>query len=419
MSWISFIPQHCPEGGLIMTKARIILLAGLLLLAGLSGLAGCRSAHTTSAILYIDEQNYDKAVQVIHEGFQYRDDEPDAYYYLGEAYSHLAEEAVENDDFVEAKTKYQAAYEAYQKAETLDPKGFTEKVEKSLLYNYNNRVRQASLDWDSDFFEQAEGHMRLAYTALPDSMAPVKNIARMKMQMSQDERFIDQQEELLTEALGLLDQVLAKNPEAYDLQLNKANVLAALGEKEEAKLIFDTLLAEHGDDTGLLIDIANLAIDDQDYARAADFYVKVVDLNEADTDATNDANNKDMLVAAGTWYGGNNIGRFDDAIAMLDRAADLEMAPLENTMLMRLRTYYNYGKDVKNKAEIEADPVAKIELTDKANGLFNRAVEIGIAMTNSYSGNADGFAYLSLAQLELGDIAASERNYQTSQELLP
>ena len=400
-----------------MTKARIILLAGLLLLAGLSGLAGCRSAHTTSAILYIDEQNYDKAVAVINEGFQYRDDEPDAYYYLGEAYSHLAEEAVENDDFLGAKTNYEAAYEAYKKAETLNPEEFTEKVNQSLDYNYNNRVRQASLDWEEDYFEQAEGHMRLAYAALPDSMAPIKNIARMKMQMSQDERFMDQEKALLTEAMGLLDQVLAKHPEAYDLQLNKANVLAALGENDEAKRIFDKLLAEHGDDTGLLIDIANLAIDDKDYGRAADFYVKVVDLNEADTDATNDENNKAMLVAAGTWYGDSKIGRYDEAIAMLDRAADLEMAPMENTMLMRLRTYYNYGKDLKNQADMETDPVAKTRLTDQANGLFNRAVEIGVAMTNIYSGNSDGFMFLSMAQLELGDLAASEANFNTSREL--
>jgi tetratricopeptide (TPR) repeat protein len=400
-----------------MTKARIILLAGLLLLAGLSGLAGCRSAHTTSAILYIDEQNYDKAVTVIHEGFQYRDDEPDAYFYLGEAYSHLAEEAVEDDNYIDAKWNYEAAYEAYKKAETLDPDHFAEKVEKALAYNTQNRVRQANLDWEQDFFEQAEGHMRLAYAALPDSMAPVKNIARMKMQMSQEERFADQEKELLTEALGLLDQVLAKNPEAYDLQLNKANVLAALGEKDEAKQIFDTLLAEHSDDASLLIDIANLAIDGQDFGRAADFYVQVVDLNEADTDATNDAKNIDMLVAAGTWYGGSNIGRYEDAIAMLDRAADLEIEPQVNTMLMRLRTYYNFGKDIEKQAEIETDPVAKTELTDKANGLFNRAVEIGLAMTNIYSGNSDGFMFLSMAQLELGDLAASEANFNTSREL--
>lgn len=400
-----------------MTNARIILLAGLLVLVGLSGLAGCRSAHTTSAILYIDEQNYEKAVAVIHEGFEYRDDEPDAYYYLGEAYSHLAEEAVENDDYQEAYKNYDLAYHAYQKAYTLDVEAFSEKVETSLIYNYNNRVRQAKLDWDEDYFEQAEGHMRLAFTALPDSMAPIKNIARMKMQMSQTEEYADQKEALLNEALVLLDQVLAKNPEAYELQLNKANVLAALGRNEEAKVIFDTLLAEHGDDAGLLIDIANLAIDDGDYSRAGDFYVMVVDLNEADTDATNDADNKAMLVAAGTWYSSNNVGRYEDAIVVLDRAADLETIPTDNTMLMRLRTYYQYGKDTKRLAADETDPIKKAELADKSTVLLSRAVEIGVAMTNNFPATADGFFYLSMAQFEMGDYAAAEANNKTFEEL--
>jgi tetratricopeptide (TPR) repeat protein len=400
-----------------MTKVRIILLAGLLVLVGLSGMAGCRSAHTTSAILYIDEQNYDKAVQVIHEGFEFRDDEPDAFFYLGEAYSHLAEEAVENDDFFEASKNYTAAHEAYSQAVSFDPEEFTEKVEQALIYNYNNRVRQAKLDWDEDYFEQAEGHMRLAYAALPDSMTPIKNIARMKMQMSQDERYVENKEELLLEALTLLDQVLIQNPSAYDLQLNKANVLAALGRNDEAKQIFDTLLAEHGDDTGLLIDIANLAIDDGDNSRAADFYVMVVDLNEADTDANNDADNKTMLVAAGTWYSSPNIGRFDDSIRVLDRAADLETIPTDNTMLMRLRTYYNYGKDLKKQVAAETDPAKQTELTEESTALFNRAVEIGIAMTNNFPATADGFFYLSLSQLELGDYAASDANYKTYEEL--
>ena len=402
-----------------MTKSRIILLAGLLVLVGLLGVAGCRSAHTTSAILYIDEQNYDKAVQVIHEGFQYRDDEPDAFYYLGEAYSHLAEEAVETNEFAEAKKNYELAYDAYRRAEELDAEGFTEKVEQSLLYNYQNRVRQASLDWDEDYFEQAEGHMRLAYAALPDSMSPIKNIARMKMQMSQDERYSDDREALLVEALDLLDQVLAKHPEAYDLQLNKANVLAALGRNEEAGVIFATLLAEHGDDTSLLLDIANLAIDDGDYARAAEFYIMVVDLNEGDTDATNDSDNKAMLVAAGTWFASPNIGRYEEAIVVLDRAADLEAIPTDNTMLMRLRTYYNYGKEMKTQAAAAEDPVVKADLTEESTALFNRAVEIGFAMTNNYPQTADGFFYLSLSQLELGDYAASDANYKTYEELQP
>ena len=204
------------------------------------------------------------------------------------------------------------------------------------------------------------------------------------------------------------------------LKINKKPVMFLMADNnDEANVISDTLLAEHGDDTGLLIDIANLAIDDGDYARAADFYVKVVDLNESDTDATNDADNKSMLVAAGTWYSTPNVGRFDDAIVVLDRAADLETIPTDNTMLMRLRTYYNYGKEKKTQAGTETDPVKKAELTERSTELFNRAVEIGIAMTNNFPQTADGFFYLSLSQLELGDYPASDANYKTYEELSP
>lgn len=397
-----------------MTKARLILLGGLLALAAL---AGCRSAHTTSAILYIDEQKYDKAVQVIHEGFQYADNEPDAYFYLAEAYSHLAEEAVERDDFPEAKKNYELAYEAYMKTVDLDRTKWEEEVASSLKYNYNNRYRQAGLDWADEFFEQAEGHLRLAYAALPDSLTPVKNIARMKMQMANLDAYQEKRDQLLGEALELLDTVLEANPEAFDLQANKANVLTALGRNEEAGAIYDKLLSEHGDDTTLLLDIVQLAVNDGDYAKAADFYVKVVDLNLADTDAGNDEDNKEMLVRAGTWYAMGAIGRFEDAIAVLDRAANLEMIPEKETMLQRLRTYYNYARHVRQQAADATDPVEKAELEAKGKGLLDRSVEIGVAMTNNFPQVAEGFLYLSMAQIDLGDFAAAELNNKTYEEL--
>lgn len=401
-----------------MTRARFTLpvglLAGLVLLAAF---AGCRSAHTTSAILYIDEQNYDKAVAVIHEGFQYSDNEPDAYYYLGEAYSHLGEDAVQADDYPEAKKNYELAYEAYMKALELDRENYAEEVDNSLRYNYNNRLSDAKRDWDDGYYEQAEGHLRLAYAALPDSTTPVKSIARMKMQMSAQDTFASRKDQLLTEALDLLDEVLAKDPGAYDLQLDKANVLASLGRNAEAGAIYDQLLREHGDDQQLLLEIANLAIDEGDFARAADFYVRVVALNEADTDASNDAQNGDMLVAAGTWYGGPRVGRYEDAIRVLDRATTYEETPRSNTMLMRVRTYYNYGKKLKDEAEAATDPAQKTDLLGRSRALFQRAVEVGNAMTNLYPTVADGFLYLSMAQVELGDYTASDANFKTYQEL--
>ncbi len=397
-----------------MTKTRFFLFAGLLAAAAV---AGCRSAHTTAAILYIDEQKYDKAINAIHEGFQYRDNEPDAYFYLGEAYSHKAEEAVDEDNYQEAKKNYELAYDAYEKALALDAKDWQEKVGESLKYNYGTRLRQAKLDWSDGYYEQAEGQLRLAYAALPDSLTPIKSIARMKMQMAQQDTFQSKRDTLLTEALDLLDQVLVAKPDAYELRLDKASVLDALGRNDEAGKLYRELLAEHGDDTELLLKMAELAREQGSYDQAADFYVKVVDLNEADTDASNDGDNKTMLVQAGIMYASPNVKRFDDALKVLDRAANMEMVPTENTMLLRLQTYYNYGMDVVNTAQNETDPAKQQELKDKATGLFKRAVEIGVAMTNNFPANADGFFYLSAAQFQLGDYDAATASNKTYEEL--
>jgi tetratricopeptide (TPR) repeat protein len=201
------------------------------------------------------------------------------------------------------------------------------------------------------------------------------------------------------------------------LLLDKANVLAALERNDEAGVIYNQLLAEHGEDTALLTEIANLATADGDYARAADFYVQIVDLNEGDTDSSNDTQNKDMLVAAGTWYSVQSIGRYDDAIEMLDRAANLEMIPTENLMLQRVRTYYQFGKELRSEATAESDPLVKAEKETRATEMLQRAVEIGVAMTQSYVANPEGFLYLSSAQFELGDFTAAEANLKTYEEL--
>ena len=402
-----------------MVKTRIILLAVLVTgsLLAVVALTGCRSAHTTAAILYIDEQNYQKAVDVIHEGFQYVDNEPDAYYYLGDAYSRMAEDAVAKDDYFEAKKDYELAYDAYMRTLEIDRKDWEEEVTQALKYNYTQRLRQAKRDWDEKFYEQAEGHLRLAYAALPDSLTPIKSIARMKMQIAKEPDYADQKTELLDEALDLLDQVLTTKPDAYLLRFDKANVLAALGRNDEARAIFDDLIKEHGDDPSLLIDAATLAINEGDFERAADFYIKVVNLHEANTDPGDDLQNKDMLVNAGKWYAMQDIHRYDDAISALERAAELEMTPTRDTITTRLRTYYSYGRYLKDQAAAETDPVRQAELREKAKAQFQRAVEVGNAMTSLFTADKNGFFYLGAAQSELGDTQAAEQNFKTYQEL--
>ena len=97
-------------------------------------------------------------------------------------------------------------------------------VETALLYNYSSRSNQGKLDYQAGWFEQAEGHFRLAYAALPDSIAPIKNIAGMKMQQAMTAENETEKRALYNEALDLLDQVLASNPDAYLLMAGQRSV---------------------------------------------------------------------------------------------------------------------------------------------------------------------------------------------------
>jgi hypothetical protein len=124
-----------------------------------------------------------------------------------------------------------------------------------------------------------------------------------------------------------------------------------------------------------------------------------------------------MLLAAGTWYSDRSIARYEDALAVLERAANLELVPTENLMLQRVRAYYNYGKQLQTEAAAESDPARKAEIAARSKAMLQRAVEVGVAMTNNFVANANGFFYLASAQFELGDFTAAEANMKTYNEL--
>jgi tetratricopeptide (TPR) repeat protein len=394
-----------------MTKARFILLVSSL---ATLAIAGCRSAHTTSAILYIKEQRYDKAINVLHEGLSYNPDEPDAYYWLGEAHSSQAEVDIQDDNFLEAQKNYELAYKYYKKAEELDPAKFTEQSNLAMQHNYTLRKNDASREYRDGYYEQAEGYFRLAYAALPDSLSSIKSLARMKIKMASEN---NNDPATLEEALDLLNQVLAVHPNAYELNADKASVLASLGRVSEANAIYDELIKDHGDDPALLIDIANLAIDQGQTERAADLFVRVANIYENDSDTENDAQIKDLLLKAGTWLAADDVRRYDDALELFDRALGLEVVPEQDTQFEYLRTFYNYGSWLKQQADQETDAGRKAELLAKAKEKFSRGVEVGNALVQYYPDYPYGYYYLFLCQGELGDSAADQQNFNKFSEL--
>jgi len=394
-----------------MTKTRVLIVAGALLSLAL---AGCRSAQTTSAILYIEEQRYDKAVKVLHEALEYNPEEADAFFYLGEAHSKLAEEAIGEDKFAVAKQNYEMAYRYYNRAKELDPAKFTENVDLALLHNFTLRSNDGKNEYSGRYYEAAEGFFRLAYAALPDSISPIKNIARMKMQQASEK---DNDPVLLGEALELLDQVLAQRPDAFELKIDKANALGRLGRTSEASAIYDELLLEHPNDTALLIDIANLAVTEQKFERAADLYIQLINILEKDENLENDEQVKNMMVQAAAWLAEQDVHRYPEAIDLYKRALQKELLPEQATLFGRLRAHFDYGTALKKEAEAEADPARKGELSGQARAQFSEAVAVGNALVEQYFDNAYGYYYLALCQNELGDLTAAEANMKKFSEL--
>ncbi len=381
-----------------MSAKKILVLAGML---ALIVIAGCRSAHVTSAIIYIDQQMFDKAIDVLHEGLDYSPDEAEAYFYLGEAHSKKAEEDIRDNGYLAASRNYGMAYDYYKKTLEMEPTLY-EKVQESLLYSYIMQSNNAKNEYQAGFYEAAEGYFRLAYASLPDSVAPIKNLARMKIRLAMEN---DNDPAILDEALALLDQVLDVNPGAYELLSDKANVLSRLDRKPEAAAIYDDLLANHPDDAALMIDIANLSQEQGDNERAGDLLVRVMNIYENDDDMANDENVYFLALQAGAFYGDSRVGRYQEAIDLYQKALSLEDMPTESTLLGKLKLHHDYGKKLGEEYNAEEEAVAKADLEQRTVEQFQTGVNVGNALVSQYFESVNGYFYLAECYRMLEDEA--------------
>lgn len=396
-----------------MTKVRLLTL--MVLLVALAVVTGCRSAHTTSAILYIDEQNYQKAIDVIDEGLSYDPDDAEAYYWQGEAYSHMADKAILDNDYVKAKEAYVKAYDKYQTAEKMDPE-LSPLVNKSLEINYANGIRSGNQMWESQYFEQAEGFYRLAYAANPDSAQPLRNIANLKMSQAANlprDVAPDSAKALMQAALPFLEAYVEREPKEWVARQDQAYVLTYLNRLDDANVIYDELLAAHGDDPKLLEDVVGFANQRKDFKWAADLNVKIADSYSKDTLVENDPQIVPKLREAGQWYA--SVKDYPAALTALERASELDPTNIE-VLFDRLRTYYFAGQSLEGDAERAAE-AERPAILAQARQMFERGVDVGNALVAAATTHAEGFHFLAMCQGRIGDSAAAEQNLRTYEQL--
>jgi tetratricopeptide (TPR) repeat protein len=401
-----------------MTMRVFAMSAVLVALVGIVALSGCRSAHTTSAILYIEAEQYQKAIDVIEEGLYYSPGDYEAYYYQGEAYSRMAQKAIDDNDYLQAKRSFEEAYERYMRSLQMNPEAMRERVAEALDFNYRNTLREGQGMWREEHYEEAEGYFRLAYAALPDSLDSIKNIASMKIQ--QAERLpgdTEKPNELRNEALELLDQVLAANPGAYRLQADKAYVLTQLDRTGEAQAIYETLLREHGDDPDLLLDVVGLYIRQERFEEAGDLFMKVAGIFLNDTDPENDSQLKGLYTEAGYNY--RLAGKYEQAIESYGLASEQDVYDIA-LLLERQQLFLLQGQELLEEARLaleEGDTEGSNELEARALAVLQRGVEVSNAVTSLAPNNPDGFYFLANIQALLGNETGFQENMATYNEL--
>jgi tetratricopeptide (TPR) repeat protein len=400
-----------------MTKHRVTLLAILAALSCFAILGGCRSAHTTSAILYIEQEQYQKAIDVIDEGLTYNPNDPEGYYYQGEAYSRMAQQAIDENDYLLAKESFEEAYRKYTTARDMDPDYWSEEVAEALKINYQNQLSVGRSMWRDQNYEQAEGYFRLAYAALPDSLAAIQDIAKMKIQQAEGvSDKPDSASALREEALALLDQVLAERPEAYQLLSDKGYVLTQLDRTDEAQAIYDQLLREHGDDPILLLDVVGLYSKQERYEEAGELFMQVADIYLNDTDSENDKELEGLYREAGFNF--QSAKNYPRALEALSLASEQNV---ENTQILkqRLQLHLQYGQELITQAAeaAQTDMRRAEELEVQYREVLQQGVNVGNALVLMAPDDPDAFYYLATCQAALGDLDASQQNMKTYQEL--
>lgn len=275
-------------------------------------------------------------------------------------------------------------------------------------------MRDGDKMWQANHFEQAEGFYRLANTALPDSISPLTKAASMKMSMSVGVEE-DSAKVLMADALQYLDAALVKAPDDYKIQQDKAYALTFLGNLDQASGMYETLLAQHGDDADLLVDASNFLLRQKEYRRAADLNVRIAEIYGKDAKVDNDAKIVGLLTDAGNVYASRDVQAYPEAVAAFEKANELD--PLSKDVLFyRERTYYFYGQDLELKAEAAAEPT-KTELKTQALDMFRRGAEVGNALVSFATDHADGYQFLAMCQFKLGQTAEGEANMAKATEL--
>lgn len=309
-------------------------------------LVGCQSKYMTSGKVYLNTDNYEKAVEQFELATQNEPKNGDAFGYLAIAYSKVR--------------RYEDAGRMYGKALELKAKDKRIAEERSMLWaeRFNLGATQAKVeepDWQAvaDRFREAvaidgtrpDAHRNLAVAlsrlgrmdeaaqSYEQALALMKEGSEPWLEVIKALAVIHFNQGDLDGALQLARRTLEAVPADPEATSQIALILDRQGKTEEAVSAYDEAIAARPNDKNLYYNRGVLYANKEMFERSIPDFQKTVEIDATDSDG---------------WY---NLGvayvkleRFEDAVTALENATRLDPASPEAWYYLGV-AYFKVGRD--------------------------------------------------------------------------
>lgn len=287
-----------------MRKVHSILLVSVLLIAMLT-LFGCQSKELTSAKVYIQQEDWDKAQEQLELAVKLYPNDAEAHALLGEAYGRKGEFAKMAEEF-EASLAVSPTNE--QKISYLKDKYWVE--------NFNKGVGQVKAE---DFTKALEFFSNCPLID-PSRTDAYKNIAFVYIRLDSVDKAIESYHKVLEQdpkdtqvmlqlgslyydlkeyekTVELMNKILELEPNNLEAFSQKAFAYDSMGKPDEAFQAYNDALAQNPDNPDLRFNLGRLYYMKKDYNKAIEQFEKVLVISPDDYEATLNTGNAYLSIA--------------------------------------------------------------------------------------------------------------------------
>jgi Flp pilus assembly protein TadD len=265
----------------------------------------CQTKEVTSAKVYIQQDNWEKAIEQLEQAVSLYPGDTEAHYLLGEGYGTQGEWVKMNKSFnssLSAGTTFEQQIKSVK--------------EKHWVINFNsgvNRINNGDTEGALKQFntcleidpERAEAYKNLAFAYMrvdslelarttykqfleiePDNVETIHALANLNFQLKNFQEVVD-----------LESKVVEANPKDGDAVANLALAYDFLGQKDKAMETYERALAGSPNDKDLLFNLARLHFMNNEYDRAVELFQKVIALDPEDFDSNMNVGNAYLSLA--------------------------------------------------------------------------------------------------------------------------